>query len=166
MSKNSKSSLERLREEARLARAVRRSVGMKVALPSLRSMLRACGVYANVIAAVVALGLPTAGSLRSVAGSAALAFESAVRSARESTSGLPDLLTNPADLTEVTEVAAVTEIADGFEVMEANEHVSPAVVNPSEERLEESAPTSPSSVTTRSGIEASTEPALDSEPSN
>ncbi len=113
MSKNSKISVENRRDEARIDRAVRRAVGIKFARPSLRSLLRACGVYANVIAAVVALGIPTAGGLRSAAGSAALAFESAVRSARESTSELPDLLTNPADLTEVTEsageVAAVVE---------------------------------------------------------
>jgi hypothetical protein len=125
MSKNSKSPTDRLRNEARIDRAVRRSVGMKFAAPSLRSMLRACGVYANVIAAVVALGLPSAGGLRSAAGSAALAFESAVRSARESTSGLPDFLTNPADLTEVTEITG---------------EISVPVENPREQRSVESVP--------------------------
>lgn len=105
MSKTSKEFPATRRDEALIDRAVRRSVGMKFAVPSLRSMLRACGVYANVIAALVALGLPTAGGLRSAAGSAALAFESAVRSSRESTAGLPDLLTRPIDLTAVTESA-------------------------------------------------------------
>lgn len=151
MSKNSKSSFERLREEVRLDGAVRRSVGMKFATPSLRSMLRACGVYANVIAAVVALGLPTAVGLRSVAGSAALAFESAVRSARESTSGLPDLLTNPADLTEVTEVAGEVSVPEE---------------NSSQDRSTESDFVTPAPDSVEPKVETSTGPTVDSEPAN
>lgn len=82
--------------------AVRRAVGMRFTLPSLRSMLRACSMYANVIAVAVALGIP-GGGLRLAAGSAVQAFESAVRSTRDSLASTPNFLAAPADLTAVTE---------------------------------------------------------------
>lgn len=90
------------RSGASIDAAVRRAVGMRFALPSLRSMLRACSVYANVIAVAVALGIP-GGGLRQAAGSAAQAFESAVRATRDSFAGIPDRLASPADLSAVTE---------------------------------------------------------------
>lgn len=93
---------ETRRERSRIDRAVRRAVGMRFATPSMRSLLRACAVYANVIALVVALGMPN-GTLRQAAGSAMAAFESAVRNANDAVFSGPDMLSAPVDLSLVTE---------------------------------------------------------------
>ncbi len=75
---------------------------MRFATPSLRSLTRSCALYANVIAVVVALGIP-GGGLRLAAGSAVQVFEGAVRAARDASAGIPDRLSRPTDLSEVTE---------------------------------------------------------------
>lgn len=97
-------------DELRLDRAVRRSVGMRFALPSMRSLLKACGVYANVFAAVVALGIPTVVGLRS-SGMAAMAFDTTVRSTRSIVKNLPDMLGKPVDLSSVTEFVNVMPVS-------------------------------------------------------
>ena len=102
---------ETRRERSRLDRAVRRAVGMRFATPSMRSLLRACAVYANVIALVVALGMPN-GNLRQAAGSAMSAFESAVRSANEAVFSGPDMLSAPVDLSLVTEPGIESSVSD------------------------------------------------------
>lgn len=85
---------------------------MSFATPSMRSLLRACAMYANVIALAVALGMPN-GNLRQAAGSAFLAFDSALRSVNESVFSGPDVLSAPVDLSQVTEsvdIATVTTV--------------------------------------------------------
>lgn len=122
-------------DELRLDRAVRRSVGMRFAIPSMRSLLKACGVYANVFAAVVALGIPTVVGLRS-SGMAALAFDTAVRSSRSIVKGLPDLLGKPVDLTSVTEFVEVVPSARFEPVINDAPAVAPRAAMPATTSVE------------------------------
>lgn len=116
--------------DRRLEAAVRRAVGVKFARPSLRSLLRACSVYANVIAAVVALGLPTAGVMRRAANTAMGAFEASVRNFGDNASLAP--LESPVDLSGVTEtVSGAPESAETPFVAPAAEP-SPEIGPPSE----------------------------------
>lgn len=110
MNNTRKTSPENSRDRARLDRAVRRAVGMGFATPSMRSLLRACAMYANVIALAVALGMPD-GNLRQAAGSAFLAFDSALRSVNESVFSGPDALAAPVDLSQVTESVGPTVVS-------------------------------------------------------
>lgn len=102
MSEPSRISSESEAARSRLDRAMRRATPLsRLALPSRRSLYRTAGLYANVFALVVALGIPN-GTLRRAAGDAMVSFDGAARQ-------VSGMVAVSADYPEPVDVGALPE---------------------------------------------------------